>query len=633
MPDSNAAGVVPEAFSVTRFSPMTAAQRRASLYVLLLLGPALLIGGGALWLLQREQARLQAEARATQEARREAVAARVRLIAENVGVLLADMQTSLNEILSNAPRRSPEPYLSELQRSNPFVESVVVADAGGRVLWARPPTDDWDPPSAATLAASKREPDALAEPASKTVSGEQTEAAQAVANVAQYQSARSDFRAEVQFKTAADSARQSAARSPSAAASPTASSTSGFAAAERSAAADTVAPGYLAREDRDEPDVGGESIEWIPRMDADHRRLWARRQLADGMSLGISVDLAELRSRLEGVLPTVVERGEVYRLLASGEDESVGTRYANSALEPSKARSTERAEAALSAALLPGWRVVGMRTDEAGGSAGGLGFMIIGGLMVVILIIAMGVGAVLLWREARRQELEALRRTTFVANVSHEFKTPLTTIRLFAELLGQGRVSGPSQQSEYLGTIGEEAARLTRMVENVLSLGRLEAGEHRLQKSRCDVGEVVAGVVARQRPLADAAGVTVGLDASSTPTPLEVDRDAVQQIVTNLLDNALKYGAGGRRVDVLVRAGGAGRGVEIEIADRGPGIPASERERMFESFRRGDERLTAEQGGAGLGLGIARSLARAHGGDLSYEARDGGGARFILHLP
>jgi signal transduction histidine kinase len=128
------------------------------------------------------------------------------------------------------------------------------------------------------------------------------------------------------------------------------------------------------------------------------------------------------------------------------------------------------------------------------------------------------------------------------------------------------------------------------------------------------------------------AGLNLQRALPAAPLPLTTDRDAVEQIVINLIDNACKYAAAGGELTVAATAGARG-GVEVRVSDRGPGVPFDQRERIFEKFHRVDDALTAEKTGAGLGLSIARQLARGLGGELSFAPRAGGGAEFILILP
>ncbi len=253
---------------------------------------------------------------------------------------------------------------------------------------------------------------------------------------------------------------------------------------------------------------------------------------------------------------------------------------------------------------------------------------------VVMVVVAAGIlagGSLLLW-QARLSEADAARKTSFVANVSHEFKTPLTTIRLYSELLEQGRVNGPAQGSEYLRTIGRETQRLARLVNNVLDFSRLEQGRKKYSRTALDLCGELGRILEAQAPRLADAGLVLHRDFPAAAITVTTDRDALAQIVLNLLDNACKYAASGGEITVAAgpRPGG---GAEVRVTDRGPGVPPEHRERIFEKFHRVDETLTAERSGVGLGLSIARQLARGLGGELRCEGRAGGGAAFILDLP
>jgi signal transduction histidine kinase len=219
-----------------------------------------------------------------------------------------------------------------------------------------------------------------------------------------------------------------------------------------------------------------------------------------------------------------------------------------------------------------------------------------------------------------------------VANVSHEFKTPLTTIRLYSELLEQGRVAEGEKRGEYLRTIGRETQRLARLVNNVLDFSRLEQGRKKYQREPLDLTAALGQLLDAHAPRIGETGLEVKRNLPVEVVSVVTDRDAVEQIVLNLLDNACKYAAAGGEVVVALRPR-SGAGVEVRVGDRGPGVPSAHREQIFEKFHRVDETLTAEKGGAGLGLSIARQLARGLGGELRYEARSGGGAEFVLELP
>jgi signal transduction histidine kinase len=363
---------------------------------------------------------------------------------------------------------------------------------------------------------------------------------------------------------------------------------------------------------------------WLPWVSEGRLHLlgWVWPQSASEVR-GVEVELAALVSRLGGAMPAEVSPGEGYAL----RDDKGRVQHQAGTLGDADAS----VRVPLSSALLPGWEVVAYLTASPAEN-GAASFFIVGALLAAVLILAiMTSGSLLLW-QARRSEAEAAQKTSFVANVSHEFKTPLTTIRLYAELLEQGRVADAAKQGEYLRTIGRETQRLARLVNNALDFSRLEQGRKKFQPVPCDLGAELARVLAAHEPRVAEAGLTLTRALPAEPLTVTTDRDAVEQIVLNLIDNACKYAAEGRELHVALSRRSAG-GVELRVGDRGPGVPAGERERIFEKFHRIDETLTAEKSGTGLGLSIARQLARGLGGDLRCEARDGGGAEFVLTLP
>jgi two-component system, OmpR family, phosphate regulon sensor histidine kinase PhoR len=286
----------------------------------------------------------------------------------------------------------------------------------------------------------------------------------------------------------------------------------------------------------------------------------------------------------------------------------------------------------ISQELLPGWSVVAYLSPTFGESVNGSGFVWASTLLVALFIAAILCAGFLLLRQARRSELEALQKTSFVANVSHEFKTPLTTIRLYSELLEQGRVRDAKQSGDYLRTIGRETERLARLVNNALDFSRLEQGQKKYAPEPLELAAELRRLLQTHSPRVAEAGLTLKDELPGKPITITTDRDALEQIVLNLVDNACKYAVAGGEIVVSAKALPDG-GSEIRVSDRGPGVPADQQRKIFEKFHRVDDALTAEKTGAGLGLSIARQLARGLGGELHYESRVGGGAEFVLKLP
>ena len=237
--------------------------------------------------------------------------------------------------------------------------------------------------------------------------------------------------------------------------------------------------------------------------------------------------------------------------------------------------------------------------------------------------LALVLGGVLLVLEITRERRESMLKTGFVSNVSHELKTPLTAVRLSAEMLREGRVKEEAQ-ARYLEVIVRESERLTRLVDNVLDFGRLERGRRKFNLEARDVNELLS-VAEAQRPRVEAAGLTLMVRSAPMPVMRTFDLDAVGQVLVNLIDNAVKYAASGKMVEVSVSERG-----EITVADRGPGIAAKHRSRIFERFYRCDDSITAKSSGSGLGLSIASRLMAGMGGKLVFAPRAGGGAVFTI---
>lgn len=252
------------------------------------------------------------------------------------------------------------------------------------------------------------------------------------------------------------------------------------------------------------------------------------------------------------------------------------------------------------------------------------------GLLIGMLVLAIGLGSALIVADLQRQLALARQKTDFVSNVSHELKTPLTSIRLFSELLAEGRVAEPEKQRQFLQIITAETARLTRLINNVLDFARMERGEKKYQFASCDLNSLVRETVESVQPLLEKSGFKLTVATPVNPVEVQCDRDALAQVLVNLLSNAEKYSGTSKEIEVQLRAGTT---VEVRVLDRGPGVPRGCEEKIFEQFYRANDSLASGIQGSGLGLTLARQIARAHGGEVVYEPRDGGGSCFTLRLP
>lgn len=262
--------------------------------------------------------------------------------------------------------------------------------------------------------------------------------------------------------------------------------------------------------------------------------------------------------------------------------------------------------------------------------------LIIGGLprgrlpvIAGLLLLTLGLILAALTLLRREQELARLR-TEFVSNVSHELRTPLAEIRMFAETLVLDRVRSLEERRRSLAIIDQEARRLTQLVENVLYLSRADRDAARVSPEPLFVAPLVADVAEVYAPLASARQVQLRTDAAAHATAL-ADRTAMQQILLNLLDNAVKYGPDGQTVTLgAAQTNGA---VRLWVEDQGPGIPAADHERIWQRFSRLDRERESTVAGTGIGLAVVRELVELQGGKAWSEAGPDGGARFIVEVP
>lgn len=362
---------------------------------------------------------------------------------------------------------------------------------------------------------------------------------------------------------------------------------------------------------------------WLPWFWGDglHLLVWADQP--DGRRCGLEIEMAALLSRLVTALPEPYESSETLALLDD---------HGRAVHQRGTADLSTRPVTAMAipiGAALPHWQIALYQSVDAQPATQGV--FVLGGLLTLVLVVAILLGGSLLLWQARRSLRDARRKSGFVANVSHELKTPLTTIRMYSEMLEEQAEIEPERQRRYLGIIGSEARRLTRLVNNLLDFSRLEQGHKQYHLQPLDLSQLVERTLAGQAVLLEAHEIQLQLTLPQTPVRCYTDSDAIEQALLNLVDNAVKYAAEGKALAVNMTR--SERNIEIHIDDRGPGIPASHASQIFEMFHRVDNSLTSRKQGAGLGLSIARQLLRDLGGDLTYSPVDGGGSRFTLRLP
>lgn len=256
-----------------------------------------------------------------------------------------------------------------------------------------------------------------------------------------------------------------------------------------------------------------------------------------------------------------------------------------------------------------------------------LGKMALIGFIDVIL----GAGLFLVYSNVRRELHLSRLKSDFVANVSHELKTPLALIRLFAETLELGRVPTEEKARQYYRVINKESQRLTQLINNILDFSRIEAGRREYHFAPTDVGRIVNEVVDAYRFQIEQQGFALELDVPEGLPEIQVDKEALGQALINLVNNAIKYSQQEKQISIAVRQQ-EGR-ILLAVADRGIGIAKAEQKKIFEKFYRAENSLVHETKGSGLGLALVRHIMDAHGGSVEVESVLGKGSTFTLALP
>jgi signal transduction histidine kinase len=250
--------------------------------------------------------------------------------------------------------------------------------------------------------------------------------------------------------------------------------------------------------------------------------------------------------------------------------------------------------------------------------------LLLGALALSVALATMGV------MQLRRESELARLRSDFIASVSHELRTPLAQVRMFAETLLLGRVRSEDERLRSLQIVDQEARRLTHLVENILQFSRAERQAIRLAPVASELASQVREAVEAFAPVARSRHVVVQT-ALENDVVCVVDPAALRQILLNLLDNAVKYGPLGQTVTITLRR--VNDRARIMVDDEGPGIPAEERQRVWEPYQRLESAVAAAVAGSGIGLSVVAQLVALHGGRAWVESAPGHGARFIVELP
>ena len=265
---------------------------------------------------------------------------------------------------------------------------------------------------------------------------------------------------------------------------------------------------------------------------------------------------------------------------------------------------------------------------DAAATAGRRRLLLAGLVLMGLVVVA---GSYFTARAVARELAVARLQSDFVSAVSHEFRTPLTSMRHLTELLDRGVVAEDGRRKQYYAALSHETTRLHRLVESLLNFGRMEAGALEYRFEPVSIAELTAEVVEEFRQEASADGRRIEYHADASTPTLAADREALARAVWNLLDNAVKYSP--RATVIQVKVTSSDGHVAVDVRDDGPGVPAAEQKQIFKKFVRGAAARTAQVKGTGIGLAMVQHIVRAHHGELRLESQPGKGSTFSIVLP
>jgi signal transduction histidine kinase len=251
-------------------------------------------------------------------------------------------------------------------------------------------------------------------------------------------------------------------------------------------------------------------------------------------------------------------------------------------------------------------------------------------MVVLASIILMGLFAI--YQSARAVVDLSERRSGFVSSVTHELKTPLTNIRMYIEMLEQGIAQDPEREQEYYRILGSESARLSRLINNILEFSKLGKKQRHFALQEGILEEVIQEVEDVMHEKLRQEGFHLKIEKKEI-RPFRYDREAMIQILINLIDNSMKFGKGSSTKEILVRLWPEGDSNKISVSDTGPGIPGYALKKVFDDFYRVDNDLTRTTGGTGIGLALVKKFVDAMSGSITATNNDGPGCTITISLP
>ena len=253
-------------------------------------------------------------------------------------------------------------------------------------------------------------------------------------------------------------------------------------------------------------------------------------------------------------------------------------------------------------------------------------------IALIVLGLFMLLGLVAIYHSARAVVDLSERRSRFVSSVTHELKTPLTNIRMYIEMLEQGIASTPEREQDYLRIVGSESTRLSRLINNVLELAKLEKKQRHFDLRNGRIDDVLSEVSTIMSHKLEQEGFQLNVLVQDVP-PFDFDREVLVQVLINLIENSVKFGAGSDKKQLTISAAVEENMAHIAVADTGPGIPRRALKKIFNDFYRVDNNLTRSTGGTGIGLALVKKFVTAMGGRVSAANNAGNGCTISLYFP
>jgi len=371
--------------------------------------------------------------------------------------------------------------------------------------------------------------------------------------------------------------------------------------------------------------ISGQNAGIIPRFIEENLTLLFWKKDQNDRIIGCLIKDTDIKDRFFGILPDIVSRARILTIL----NENGRPLITPTENDPRDWRRPFIAQEI--SELLPRWEVAAYLPDPTAITSRAnytalIMWILIGALFLLIL----SSGTYIL--KALRIETDlARKKTSFVTNVSHELKTPLTSIRMFAEMLREKRQQDPAKQQKYLNIMVSESERLTRLINNVLDFSRMEKEKKQYDKKKLDVAFLCEDLLESQRERLENVGFKLDFFNETGAAYIQGDEEALKQTLINLLSNAEKYSDEKKHIEIEIRR--TEKDVLINIKDRGIGIPYQHVKKIFNEFYRVNESLTTRVRGSGLGLTIALKIIQDHGGNIVYFPRDDGGSIFQITIP